>query len=74
MSTMISEVYDAFVEAGASQDKARKAAEAVASFETRFNAIEQKLTVFQGDMNLMKWMLGLQFAGVAALVMRAFFH
>ena len=28
MSTMISKVYDALIEAGASQDKARKAAEA----------------------------------------------
>jgi hypothetical protein len=33
MSTMISEVYDAFKEAGASEEKARKAAEAIAGYE-----------------------------------------
>jgi len=33
MSTMISEVYDALKEAGASEEKARKAAEAVATYE-----------------------------------------
>ena len=32
MPTMISEVYDALLEAGASEEKARKAAEAVAQY------------------------------------------
>jgi hypothetical protein len=31
VATMISEVYDAFIAAGAPEDKARKAAEAIAS-------------------------------------------
>jgi hypothetical protein len=35
MTTMIAEVYDALIEAGASQDKARKAAEAIAGYESR---------------------------------------
>jgi hypothetical protein len=43
MTTMIAEVYDAPVEAGASQEKARKAAEAIAGYETRFAAIEVRL-------------------------------
>ena len=33
---MISEVYDAFIAAGAPEDKARKAAEALANYENRF--------------------------------------
>jgi hypothetical protein len=33
---MISEVYDAFIAAGAPEDKARKAAEALANYDTRF--------------------------------------
>lgn len=84
MSTMISEVYDAFVEAGASQDKARKAAEAVANFETRFSSVDQRIIAFQGDVNqrfaklegdvmLVKWMLGIVIGGVATLVLKAFF-
>jgi hypothetical protein len=37
---MIAEVYDALVEAGASEEKARRAAEAIASYEDRFNRID----------------------------------
>lgn len=66
MATMISEVYDAFLEAGASQDKARKAAEALANYESRFAKID-------ADLTLLKWMLGFTFAGVMGLVLRAFF-
>jgi hypothetical protein len=51
MSTMITEGYDALREAGASEDKSRKAAEAVASFENRFPKIETELAV-------LKWMSG----------------
>lgn len=47
MPTMISEVYDAFLASGAPEDKARKAAEAIAAFESRFARIE-------GDLNLLK--------------------
>jgi hypothetical protein len=36
MATMISEVYAAFKEANVSDETARKAAEAVAAYETRF--------------------------------------
>ena len=72
MSTMISEVYDAFLDAGASQDKARKAAEAVAGFENRFNSLEQKITVLQGDMNLVKWALGILVGGVIATVLKLY--
>lgn len=41
MSTMISEVYDALREAGASEEKARKAAEAIAGYENRFGELRQ---------------------------------
>ena len=51
MATMISEVYDALIEAGASEEKARKAAEALAGFKNRFAKIETDLAVI-------KWMVG----------------
>ena len=35
MTSMISEVYDALIDAGASEEKSRKAAEAIAAYETR---------------------------------------
>lgn len=66
MATMVSEVYDALVEAGASQEKARRAAEAVANYESRFNKLE-------ADMLLVKWMLGFVLAGVTGLLAKAFF-
>jgi hypothetical protein len=49
MPIMIAEVYDALREAGASEDKSRKAAEVLAGFESRFTKIETDLTV-------LKWM------------------
>lgn len=65
MSTMISEVYDALKEAGASEEKARKAAEALASYENRFNRIESELAV-------MKWMLGFNLAMTVAILWKVF--
>lgn len=58
MSTMISEVYDALKEAGASEEKARLAAEAVAQYDERFNRLEVRLEKFEGRMNLLQWMIG----------------
>jgi hypothetical protein len=51
MPIMIAEVYDALRDAGASEDKSRKAAEVLAGFESRFSKIETDLTV-------LKWMTG----------------
>ena len=47
MATMISEVYEAFRAAGVPEDKARKAAEAVADLNSRLGIIEAKLTLLQ---------------------------
>ncbi len=61
MSTMIAEMYDALKDAGASDDKARAAATAVAEYETRTSKIE-------ADVGLLKWMVGFNIAlGVATL-------
>jgi hypothetical protein len=66
MATMISEVYDALLEAGASQEKARMAAEALANYETRFSRID-------ADLLLLKWMTGFILAGVSGLILKSFF-
>ena len=58
MTTMIAEVYDALIEAGASQDKARKAAEAIAGYESRFTEIEKRLERMEGKITLLSWMVG----------------
>ena len=51
MSTMTSEVYDALLFAGAPEEKAKQAAEAIAGHENRFARIEN-------DLNPVKWMIG----------------
>jgi hypothetical protein len=47
MSLALMEVYDALLEAGASEAKARLAAEAVAAYENRLVSIETKLDRLQ---------------------------
>jgi hypothetical protein len=65
MATLISEVYDALREAGASEEKSRKAAEAIAAYDNRFNKIEQDLAV-------LKWMAVFNLAIGLALLFKAF--
>jgi hypothetical protein len=72
MSTMISEVYDALKDAGASEEKARKAAEVLANYESQFADIKNELTTIKGDINLLRWMLGFVLAGVVTLIFKAF--
>jgi hypothetical protein len=88
MATMISEVYDAFIASGAPEDKARKAAEAMAAYEGRFNGIEGDLGMIQGDMhmirgdinvirgdvNLLKWMNGITWALCFGILFKLFLH
>lgn len=58
MSTMISEVYDALIEAGASEGKARLAAEAVVQYDERFNRLDVRSEQSAGRTNLLQWMVG----------------
>jgi hypothetical protein len=43
MTTLLTEVYDAFVSAGVPEDKARKAAEALSGHERRFDKLENTI-------------------------------
>ena len=61
MSTMIYEVYDALKSAGAPEEKAKAAAEALGNYENRFNKIETEL-------NLLKWMVGANIALTATVI------
>lgn len=72
MSLMISELYDALKEAGATEDKARAAASAVAQREDRFDKIEIKLTIMEGKIDLLKWMIGFNLAFSMAVVWKVF--
>jgi hypothetical protein len=63
---MISEVYDALIAAGAPEDKARKAAEALASYENRFSK--------DTDLLLLKWMVWSVIALNVAILARLLLH
>ena len=52
MSAIVKEVYDAFLEAGASEQKSTEAAKATANYDAKFNKIET-------DLVILKWMVGL---------------
>lgn len=65
MALMSSEVYDAFVSAGAPEDKARKAAEAIANFDNRFTKIDNEVAI-------LKWMTGFGLAISIAILTKLF--
>ena len=68
MSTMIAEVYDALIDAGASEDKARAAAVTLANYDDRFNRIGQRLAKMEGKLTLLTWQVGvLAVIGLPAL-------
>lgn len=66
MATMISEVYDALLDAGASEQKARAAAEALASYDSEFHRIDVRLERIEGRLQLLQWQVGALFALFAA--------
>lgn len=65
MSTMIFEVYDALKDAGATEEKAKKAAESLANYESRFHKVESEL-------NLLKWMVGFNIGLSVAILLKLF--
>jgi hypothetical protein len=62
---MIFEVYDALKDAGATEEKAKKAAESLANYESRFNKVESELT-------LLKWMVGFNIGLSVAILLKLF--
>jgi hypothetical protein len=64
---MISELYDALRSAGAPDDQARKAAEAMAGYENRFAKVDTDLT-------LLKWMVGFNLAATMGIIMLLLRH
>ena len=65
MTTMNSEVYDALVDAGADETKAREAAKSVAQYDSDIAEIKASLL-------LLKWMVGFVLVFVLALTWHTF--
>jgi hypothetical protein len=79
MATMISEVYDALKDAGASEEKARKAAEALAGYEdkfvrieARFARVDERFAQIEGKITLLQWMVGFNLAMTTAVLWKVF--
>ena len=75
MTTMIAEVYDALKSAGADDDKARAAAEAIAGHRDATTDLQTEMRTefadIRGELKLLKWMLGFVLVGVAGLIVKA---
>lgn len=88
MSTIIIKVYDAFKEAGVSEERPIAAARALADYENHFGRIESILTdvkaeikivkakieIVDKEISLLKWMLGFGIAGIISLIVKSFLH
>ena len=57
VSTMISEIYDAFLAGGTTEDKARKAAETLANYDDRFSRLDGAVVKVQSELVLLRWMV-----------------
>jgi len=66
MSTMIVEVYNAFRKAGVPEKEAQEAAEALANENVATKAdmqlMEKKIIEINGEIKILKWMVGLVIA------------
>jgi len=67
MSTLQSEVFDAFRSIGLTEDKAVKAAAAL-------SARDHDVTSLKSDMSVMKWMMGFTLAFQVAIFAKLFVH
>lgn len=70
MTTMVSEVYDALKSAGVDDQKARDAAEALATHEDRFDRIEIAIEKTNGKLGTLTWMVGFLIFAVILPVLR----
>ena len=65
MTTMIAELYEALVDAGASEGKAKEAAQVLS---TENLATKGDIVKLDRDVAVMKWMLGAALAGIAPIL------
>ena len=67
MALQLGALRDALIAAGAPVEKAEKAAEEMAGYETRLAKIE-------ADLLVLKWMIGANFALTLAVFIKLFIH
>jgi hypothetical protein len=67
MAMPLGALRDALLEAGASPEKAGRAAEKIATYD-------RELADIRSDLKLLKWITGATFAGVVTIMVRIFTH
>jgi hypothetical protein len=67
MALMLGELYDALRAGNTPEDKARAAAEEVAAYESRLGRVE-------GDLMLLKWMVGANIALTVGIFIKLIVH
>ena len=77
MTTMISELYEALVDAGATEEKAKEAAVVLSAenLATKKDIDEVRGHIHRLELNMavLKWMVGATLTGVAAIIVKIFF-
>jgi hypothetical protein len=77
MAVMVIELYEALKEAGASEQRAQAAAQAMADDNTRFDQLETEMATglaeVKAQITMLKWMNGIVIGGVPALIIKTFF-
>ncbi len=69
MSMMVTELYDALIAAGAPEEKARAAAQAMSEESL---ATKADIARLERELSVVKWMTGAIVAGVVSLLLKAF--
>ena len=69
MSMMVTELYDALMAAGAPEEKARAAAQAMSAESP---ATKTDIVRLERELSVVKWMTGAVVAGVASLLLKSF--
>jgi len=76
MAVMVVELYEALKKAGASEQKAQAAAQAMADDNTRFDQLGTKIDTGLAEVKvpitMLKWMNGIVIGGIAALIINTF--
>ena len=71
---MVAEVYDALLAAGAPEEKARAAAQAVAAYDSRFSGLDLRMERVEASLRLLQWMTGTTLAIAVAVLLKLLVH
>ncbi len=72
MALMMASLYDALKSANVDDDKARRAAEEVANYDSSVNNLDRKVTVLDGRVTMLQWMVGFNLALTTAVLFKLF--